>query len=107
MRPLRFCQSCGTELVEGGHDGGMTCPSCGRVWYRNMAPTVGAAIVRDGRALATVRAMDPMPGKLDVPGGFLGPMEPPLEGLKREIGEELSIEIEATMDDHDWSGRCG
>ena len=42
-----------------------------------MAPTAGAAIVKDGRALVTVRAREPEKGKLDVPGGFLGPFEDP------------------------------
>lgn len=64
-----------------------------------MAPTAGAAIVREGRALATVRARDPEKGKLDVPGGFLGPHEHPIAGLKREVREELGIEIEAEVTD--------
>ncbi|MGH2754779.1 MAG: NUDIX domain-containing protein [Actinomycetota bacterium] len=64
-----------------------------------MAPTVGAAIVKDGRALVTVRAREPEKGKLDVPGGFLGPFEEPIAGLKREVREELGIEIEAEVED--------
>jgi 8-oxo-dGTP diphosphatase len=51
-------------------------------------------IVHDGRALATVRGIEPFKGKLDVPGGFLLNGEDPVEGLKREIREELGIEIE-------------
>lgn len=64
-----------------------------------MAPTAGAAIVKDGRALATVRARDPEKGRLDVPGGFLGPGEHPLDALKREVREELGIEIDARVED--------
>jgi 8-oxo-dGTP diphosphatase len=64
-----------------------------------MAPTAGAAIVKDGKALATVRARDPEKGRHDVPGGFLGPREHPIEGLKREVREELGIEIEAEVSD--------
>lgn len=64
-----------------------------------MAPTAGAAIVRDGRALATIRARDPEKGKLDVPGGFLKAQEHPIDALKREVMEELGIEVEADVAD--------
>jgi len=64
-----------------------------------MAPTAGAAIVREGLGLATIRGRDPEKGRLDVPGGFLGPDEHPLDALKREVREELGIEIEADVSD--------
>lgn len=98
MRPLRFCQACGSKVETPDKEGGARCGACGRTWYQNMAPTVGAAIVRDGKALATIRAFDPQKGKHDVPGGFLKPDEEPLEGLRREVMEELSIEIASSMD---------
>ncbi len=99
MKPFRFCPACARELAQPDEDGGAHCESCGRAWYRNMAPTAGAAIVRDGRALATVRARDPEKGRIDIPGGFLGPQEHPIDGLKREVREELGIEIESTVRD--------
>jgi ADP-ribose pyrophosphatase YjhB (NUDIX family) len=99
MKPFRFCPACGSALADPDGDGGAHCDACGRAWYRNMAPTAGAAIVKDGRALVTVRARDPEKGRLDVPGGFLGPDEHPLDGLKREVKEELGIEIEADIAD--------
>ena len=93
--PFRFCPADGTPLGEPRPSGGATCPLCGRSWYRNSAPSVGAAIVRDGRALVTVRAVEPERGKVDVPGGFLEVGEHPVDGLKREAREELGLEIEA------------
>ncbi|MGH2821220.1 MAG: NUDIX domain-containing protein, partial [Actinomycetota bacterium] len=87
MKPFRFCPACAHELEGADHEGGRRCPSCGRVWYRNMAPTAGCAIVTDGRALVTVRARDPEKGRIDVPGGFLHPEEHPLDGLRREVHE--------------------
>jgi 8-oxo-dGTP diphosphatase len=100
MRPFRFCSSCGAELDRPDAEGGARCPSCGRAWYRNPAPTVGCAIVRRGRALVAVRGRPPEKGRIDVPGGFLHVGEQPLEGLKREVREELGVEIEATEDDY-------
>ena len=95
--PFRYCPADGTKLGEPRASGGVTCPACGRSWYRESAPTVGAAIVRDGRALVTVRGIEPEKGKVDVPGGFLEVGEHPVDGLKREAREELGVEI--TVDD--------
>ena len=67
---------------------------CGRSWYRNSTPAVGAAIVRDGRALVAVRAGEPEKGRLDLPGGFLEVGEHPADGLVREAEEELGVKIE-------------
>ena len=100
MKPFRFCPSCGARLPEEEPDAPMHCGSCGRDWYRNPAPTVGAAIVRDGRALVAVRAHDPYKGRFDVPGGFLHVGERPLEGLEREVREELGVEIDVHESDY-------
>ena len=99
MRPFRFCPSCGSEIEEPGLHEGSTCGGCGAVWYRNPAPTAGAAIVRGGKVLLSVRAGEPFAGKVDIPGGFLVAGESALEGLRREIREELSIEIDVAMTD--------
>ena len=99
MKPFTFCPACAGKLEAPDPDGGVRCPRCERSWYRNSSPTVGAAIVHDGRALATVRGRAPEKGRLDVPGGFLGPGEHPLDGLRREVKEELGIEVEATVED--------
>lgn len=56
-------------------------------------------LVRDGRALVSVRGREPEKGKLDVPGGFLLPGEHPVEGLKREVKEELGVEIDVGVED--------
>jgi ADP-ribose pyrophosphatase YjhB (NUDIX family) len=45
----------------------------------------------------TQRAREPEKGKFDVPGGFLRPGEDPIEGLRREVREELSVEIETGL----------
>jgi ADP-ribose pyrophosphatase YjhB (NUDIX family) len=92
--PFRFCPADGTRLGEPRPSGGVTCPLCGRSWYRSSAPAVGAVIIEGGRALVSVRAREPEKGRLDLPGGFLGVGEHPVDGLTREVGEELGVEIE-------------
>ena len=50
--------------------------------------------MRDGRALVSVRAREPEKGKIDLPGGFLEVGEHPVDGIVREVREELGVEIE-------------
>ena len=50
--------------------------------------------MRDGKALVSVRAREPEKGRLDLPGGFLGVGEHPVDGLRREVKEELGVEAE-------------
>lgn len=99
MRPFDFCPADAEPLRERDHEGGKQCPRCERTWYQSSAPTAGAAIVKDGKALVTIRARDPEKGRMDVPGGFLAPGEQVIDGLKREVREELGIEVEAGIED--------
>ena len=99
MKPFVHCPACASKLEDPNSEGGSRCPNCGRLWYRNSAPTVTAAIVEGGRVLVAIRAFDPKKGKADTPGGFLMAGEPPLDGLRREIREELGIEIDVSFED--------
>jgi 8-oxo-dGTP diphosphatase len=56
-------------------------------------PTAGVLLQRDGRVLLVRRGGEPARGKWDVPGGFLEPGEHPEEAARREIREELGVEI--------------
>lgn len=49
--------------------------------------------------MITKRASDPEKGRWDVPGGFLNHDEDPIEGVKRELQEELGVEVDVTFDD--------
>ena len=67
---------------------------CGRSWYRNSSPAVGAAIVEGDRVLVTVRGIEPEKGRMDLPGGFVEVGEHPRDALAREAREELGVEVE-------------
>ncbi len=55
---------------------------------------VGAVIVENGKILLVRRANEPNKGKWSVPGGLVRKGERLMEALKREIMEELGVEIE-------------
>lgn len=60
--------------------------------------TVKAFVVRDGRLLCIQNSK----GRWDAPGGRIDCPEPLFDALRREIREELGVEI-ATIDaDHPW-----
>ncbi|CAA7602358.1 NUDIX hydrolase domain protein [Acididesulfobacillus acetoxydans] len=60
-----------------------------------MKEVTAAIIVRDGRVLITQRAPgENLAGKWEFPGGKIEAGETPEECLKREIKEELNVDIE-------------
>lgn len=99
MKPVVYCAACATKLEDRDSEGGSTCPNCGRSWFESFSPTVTAAIVQDDRVLVAIRGIEPKKGKADTPGGFLKPGEEPLEGLRRELREELGVEIDVSFED--------
>jgi ADP-ribose pyrophosphatase YjhB (NUDIX family) len=91
--PFRFCPCCGAEGIDllRGHE--FRCPSCGFIYFHNVASAVGAIVVHGDSFLCLVRAKEPRRGKLCLPGGFVDPGEGAEEALRRECLEETALEI--------------
>lgn len=90
----RHCPRCGSERLElEGAEA--TCPDCGNKVHANPAPTASAIVLDDrARVLLARRANDPGAGLWDLLGGFVDEGEDGLEALRRELREELGVEIE-------------
>jgi len=97
VKRYSFCPVCGSRYGDPARidDSLLLCPSCGFQFWQNSKPTVGALItrVRDGRphVLLSRRGGPPLAGSWDLPGGFLANGEPPVDGLVRELKEELGV----------------
>ena len=87
---FKFCPSCSSDKITFDNGRVFRCPACGFTYYHNTAAATGCVIaVPGGRILFLVRGKEPSKGKLDLPGGFVDPGEGALDGLHRELREEL------------------
>lgn len=93
--PWKFCPSCGTEgAIDLKESKLYVCSRCEFHFYQNIASAVGVFLLSpEGELLWIVRENDPRRGYLDLPGGFLDPGETLEEGARREVLEELGIEV--------------
>jgi 8-oxo-dGTP pyrophosphatase MutT (NUDIX family) len=89
---FQYCPSCASKNIRFSGNK-FQCPDCGFVYYHNTAAASGCVIRTGEEVLLLVRGKEPALGKLDLPGGFVDPGEGILEGLCRELREELGWEV--------------
>ena len=92
---VKYCLRCGCDQFITS-DGGRSfkCEECGFNYYINNSAAVACLIFDDdNKLLLCRRAEEPEAGKLDLPGGFVEPMETAEQAVKREIMEELKVNI--------------
>jgi NADH pyrophosphatase NudC (nudix superfamily) len=96
--PFCFCPRCGKQALVPHEVKAYRCTECGFEFYLNVAAAVAGFILdAEGRLLVTVRGKDPGKGTLDLPGGFIDPHENAEQAIRREIKEELNLDVTETI----------
>lgn len=87
--------ACGGRLRRTLEEGRrrLRCRGCGWTFYNNPIPAAVALVVRGRKILLGRRAAAPFEGTWDLPGGFLESGETPEAALRRELKEELGVEV--------------
>lgn len=91
---FKFCTRCGGNLALNGENL-LVCQKCGFKCYINPLPCNAVVIENEKEEILLVkRKFDPRKGHWDWPGGFIDPGEDFEHSVKREIKEELGVDIE-------------
>lgn len=87
-----YCPRCGGGFTKRSKF--LRCSNCGLNYYLNPKPCT-TVILRntDGQYLFVERAVEPKKGYWDLPGGFVEAGETFEQAAKRELKEELGIEL--------------
>jgi len=92
-RIFNFCPSCGSKGISFDGIKEFTCAACSFVYFHNVASAAGTILECDGKIVLIRRNREPGKGMLDLPGGFIDPGESAEQGARREIKEELKIDV--------------
>jgi len=92
---IRYCPRCGSNNFNTNDQGhSFHCEACRFIYFINNSAAVACLIFnKEGKLLLARRAIDPAKGMLDLPGGFVEPMERLEDTVVREIMEELGVHI--------------
>lgn len=88
----RFCGQCGAPTQMKVDELASQCPSCGLLAYPRISPAV-MVLVRNGDKLLLARSPHFKPGVFSALAGFVEPGETLEECARREVREEVGIEI--------------
>ena len=91
-RSHRFCGRCGTPTREKAGERAKECPLCALVAYPRVSPAMMALVTR-GRELLLARAHRFAPGMYSALAGFVEPGETIEDCVRREVREEVGVEV--------------
>ena len=95
-RTHRYCGRCGTRTRLRHEERAAECPSCGLVAYPRVSPAMMALVTR-GRELLLARSARFASGMYSALAGFVEPGETIEDCVRREVREEVGVEIAAPV----------
>ncbi len=98
LKVLKYCPKCASPDFNLSGERSLKCATCGFHYYVNSAAAV-AALVRNtqGKLMLVTRGVEPNYGKLDLPGGFIDPLESAENAVQRELFEELGLKVKSMV----------
>jgi len=91
-RTHRYCGRCGTPTRDKDGERAKECPSCGYAAYPRVTPAMMVLVTR-GRELLLARSPRFPPGMYSALAGFVEPGETIEDCIRREVREEVGIEV--------------
>jgi NAD+ diphosphatase len=91
-RTHRYCGRCGTPTVPEPGDRAQRCPACDLLAYPRLAPAVIMVVHRDEEILLARNVRFPLP-MYSCLAGFVEPGETLEEAVRREVREEVAVEV--------------
>ncbi len=94
-RVLKYCPRCGSiGFIPQSTGRSFRCEACHFHYFINSSAAVACLILNEKKQLMLARrAIEPNAGMLDLPGGFIDPGESAEEAVRREMMEELQVEV--------------
>ena len=92
-RTHRYCGRCGTPTRDKPGERAKECPACGHVAFPRVSPAMMVLVTR-GREVLLARAPRFPPGMYSALAGFVEPGETIEDCIRREVREEVGIEVD-------------
>jgi len=93
IRQHKFCGGCGSEPEASRSDISLKCKNCGAMYYPQIAPAVIVAITRGNDEILLAHNVKFRPEVHSLIAGFVEAGENAEQAIRREIMEEVGIEV--------------
>lgn len=96
LQVLKYCPKCASPSFKVLGERSLKCADCGFHYFVNSSAAVACLVTNSNAKLMLVtRGVEPDYGKLDLPGGFIDPLETAEHAVQRELSEELGLKVKS------------